>query len=71
MFCIGLVFIFVPLAIGDLVHWGAPLDLLGPKKSMFFPLILLSGGVYFTGDAIGCSVLYVCFYFKFWKGMLD
>jgi len=67
MLGIGLIFIFVPLAIGDLVYWGAPADLLGPKRSMFAVLILLSLGVYFTADAIGCASLYVCFYFKFWK----
>lgn len=69
--CCWLTFPVYASVVGDFIHRGAPLDLLGPKKSMFGPLILLSLGVYFTGDAIGCAMLYGCFYFKFWKGAAD
>jgi hypothetical protein len=67
MILIGAGFICAPVILADFVYWGAPSDIIAPKKSMFAALFLLFIGIYFAAEGFVCGMLYVYFYFKYWR----
>lgn len=67
MIAIGVLLFIAPVIVANFVDWGAPIDILAPKRSMFIALLLLSEGIYFTAEGSACGALYTYFYLKYWR----
>jgi hypothetical protein len=61
MIAIGVLLFIAPVIVANFVNWGAPIDILAPKRSMFIALLLLSGGIYFAAEGSACGALYTFF----------